>query len=259
MALEITPGILRPEGPGFVPSRDLTKFVQTTDISNFGADAFGGSIGGIVSQTDAPATASRTRNMLWFRRGEGKVYTWDLSANYTDHTQASGGYWYQVSDRHETLLMVDSSRPTQTYTALPFLLLSSNVTNTRGVARLLPTVSPELAFNHSSISIWQEDLFGSTDDTTESRARTIRRGAVHGYCFVTIDSGSSGPCYGARVPVRMTDDFNNVGPFSLTPTATPYAATDGTHGIIVTSAASTSVAQVMQVFLWPHATRQAFS
>jgi hypothetical protein len=262
MALVITPGYLRPEGPGFVPSRDLRRFVEETTITNFGPDNLGGAaLGGVNSSTDPPATASRTRNMLWFRRGEGKLYTWDLSANYTDHTQASGGYWYQVSDRHETLIMVDSSRPSRAYTPIPFLLLSSNVTNTRGVARLLPTVSYENVFDHSSIAIWQEDLLGATDDTVDSRARTIKRGALHGYCWVTVDSGASGPSFGSRDATRMGQDFSAtpVGPFSLTPTGTPYAATSPTHGVIVTSTASTSVAQVVQVFLWPTGLRQAHS
>lgn len=109
MPLTVTPGVLRSEGPGFDPARDLKRFVETTEFTDLDSDNFAENVNFITVATDAPATAERTDGMLWFKCGEGRLYQWETSfynpvSGEPEEAQYSGsGMWLARSDRRELI------------------------------------------------------------------------------------------------------------------------------------------------------------
>lgn len=96
MGLLVTPGPLPvQDGQRLHVEPQLTAFVNGTNVANIGRREFEGSIIDLVtSATEPPATADRTRSTLWFKRGEGVLYKWELNA-----TGATGGRWLAISTR----------------------------------------------------------------------------------------------------------------------------------------------------------------
>lgn len=75
MGLKISQGPLANDGQRFNPEADLAAFVSGTRLFDFGHENFADSgVSFIISQTDAPASASVNRGLTWFRRGEGTTY-----------------------------------------------------------------------------------------------------------------------------------------------------------------------------------------
>jgi hypothetical protein len=93
VTIKVTPGPLPDDGTRIKVDPTLDAFVNGTTLENFGPEDFAGAseISFMVSATDAPATDARIPNMLWFRRGEGVTYTWDLQV----------GLWLAMSNRKE--------------------------------------------------------------------------------------------------------------------------------------------------------------
>lgn len=93
MTLEITPGPIPKDGTKLPdPETVLTQFVERTKVANFGHDEFTGVAAGnttddgtelhgaspyVVSQTEPPRL--KKRGMLWFHRGEGRLYLWQTA------------------------------------------------------------------------------------------------------------------------------------------------------------------------------------
>lgn len=105
MTIEITPGPLPDDGTRINIESVLSAFVSGTQIVNFGVDDFsGGDINFVVSATDPPATDSRTRATLWYKRGEGRLYKWEIFPFPTGTSGTTDGAWLAMSDRRDVLV-----------------------------------------------------------------------------------------------------------------------------------------------------------
>lgn len=100
MALIVRPGPLpTQDGERLAVETELQAFVNGTVVTNIGRAQIQNSevLEFVSSQTDAPDTPGR--GTLWFKRGEGRLYTWHLNP-----TGATGGRWIAISDRRERLV-----------------------------------------------------------------------------------------------------------------------------------------------------------
>lgn len=83
------------------PSVDLEAWVSGIHVSDLPVGAFRGStLQFVVSASDAPATDERHDGMLWFKRGEGRLYRWDGPGIGSDYYTAVRD-WICLSDRRE--------------------------------------------------------------------------------------------------------------------------------------------------------------
>lgn len=105
MALIVVPGPVPNDGTRINVDRDLDNFINNTVVRNFGPAEFVGNedVNFVVSQTDAPATSTRTNGMLWFKRGEGVLYFWD-----SQQASESIAEWVAISNRKEMVVRVQS-------------------------------------------------------------------------------------------------------------------------------------------------------
>ncbi len=104
MALEITPGKLDAEdGQRIRPEPVIPDFVRGTKITNFGLDELGAGIGIVISSTEAPS--SPRRNTLWFRRGNGRLYKFDIVPN----ASVTEGRWVSLSERRDALVLYNTT------------------------------------------------------------------------------------------------------------------------------------------------------
>jgi hypothetical protein len=105
MALEVVPGPLPEDGTRINVDRDLDRFINNTNVQNFGPEEFAQNeqINFVVSATSVPATDIRTPGMLWFKRGTGILYKWDAA-------QADDGIalWVAQSVRKEMVVKMQS-------------------------------------------------------------------------------------------------------------------------------------------------------
>lgn len=105
MALEITPGPFdASDGDRIKPEEVITPFVSGTEITSFGLPELKELRNLPVSSTNPPDLADRTRGTLWFRRGEGRLYKWDIIPS-----GATDGRWVCMSDRKDVLVRYSGS------------------------------------------------------------------------------------------------------------------------------------------------------
>lgn len=100
MALIVRPGPFPVvDGERLTVEADLQAFVNGTVVTNIGRAQVQNSevLEFVSSQTDAPDSPGR--GTLWFKRGEGRLYSWHLNP-----TGATGGRWIAISDRRERLV-----------------------------------------------------------------------------------------------------------------------------------------------------------
>lgn len=199
MALSITPGTLRAEGPGFVPDTHYKEFVQTTDIEGFAPENFdrdaNTAIHFIASSTDPPASNSRSRSMFWFKRGEGRLYTWDSAWNNCDVTNPIG-YWLAASDRKDILVRwFDGEAPgTDFWHLAPYgpvaiqghACSASNVAQHGGMRRFVPN-------GHRTQTRWYKNVISGTDVSQAPEDVLMLPCTEIGYCWAGMHSNVSGP------------------------------------------------------------------
>lgn len=103
MGLLVTPGPLPVnDGQRLHVEPQLTAFVNGTNVANLGRREFeGGVVDLVTATTEAPPSNERTRSTLWFKRGEGVLYKWELNP-----TGATGGRWLAMSTRREKLVHI---------------------------------------------------------------------------------------------------------------------------------------------------------
>lgn len=102
MALTVVPGPLPVEdGERLHVERDLAAFVNGTDVSNIGRPQVRNTdtLDFVTSATDPPEENERGRSTIWFQRGEGKFWSWQI-----DPTGPTSARWVQISDRREKLV-----------------------------------------------------------------------------------------------------------------------------------------------------------
>lgn len=103
MALTINQGT--PPGPNNLdpvdPATEIEAWVAGTTIFNIPNSAFrGGGLSFVFTQTDPPASAERFNGLLWFKRGEGRLYKWDVPDSPTGLTFTASD-WLCLTDRRE--------------------------------------------------------------------------------------------------------------------------------------------------------------
>jgi hypothetical protein len=106
MTLIIDPGPLPDDGTRINVDRELDRFINNTNVRNFGPEQFANNqdVNFVVSQTDAPATGARTPgSTLWFKRGEGVMYLWDAQ-----QASESIAQWVAISNRKEMVVHLQS-------------------------------------------------------------------------------------------------------------------------------------------------------
>lgn len=107
MALAITQGPLPDDGSSVDPSTFLEAWINGSVIDDLNTENFAAGNEGInfvLSQTDPPASSTRTQGMFWFERGEGRLWVWDPLDAPSQLTQAAdvaryhgGNDWMSLS------------------------------------------------------------------------------------------------------------------------------------------------------------------
>jgi hypothetical protein len=107
MALIVTQGPLPGDGASVDPSVDLEAWISGTQVFGFDYASFkDGTLQFVYSTTDPPAMDARFPGMLWFKRGEGRLYIMDQNnlpsgASSADLDERN---WISLSDRKEIWL-----------------------------------------------------------------------------------------------------------------------------------------------------------
>jgi hypothetical protein len=214
MTLEITPGTLRNEGPGFIPQTHFKGFIETTDVVNFGPEQFerdtNNAIHFIFSATDPPATNSRSRSLLWYRRGDGRMYAWDNAWQDTN-ASLSVGLWVAVSDRKDLVVRRTDGNTWPNddgYHHSPFSLYmpqghsscNTNETNQHGgVPRFVPHVS------QTGLMRWNKFFVLDTNASMAYSDEDFQVMTELGYCWAGIHTNSSGPGFAWFIASAVTD------------------------------------------------------
>jgi len=86
------------------PSTFLEAWIAGTSVYGLGSGAFkGGTLNFVYSQTDPPDLNHRFPGMLWFKRGEGRLYIWDQAdlPSGPSNASATNVNWLSLSDRRD--------------------------------------------------------------------------------------------------------------------------------------------------------------
>lgn len=201
MALTVTPGTLRAEGPGFIPDTHYKAFIEGTDITGFGPEQFdrdsNNAIHFIWSSSEPPATSARSRSLMWFNRTDGHLYVWDSAWNSCDVTEPLG-YWLSASDRKDILVRYHYTDPVGQLGLFPYGLLSlgplgsadSNVVDQHGgMRRFVPQgnfLGPR----------WFKCLLNVTNWSLAGGSEAMVPACELGFIWGGVHSNSSGPSFG---------------------------------------------------------------
>lgn len=97
------------------PSTFLAAWINGTTVYELGPAEFkGGTLQFVVSSTDPPALADRFPGMLWFKRGEGRLFIWDYTDDPCGPSSANTNdvNWMSLSDRRDIWIQtVDAGPP----------------------------------------------------------------------------------------------------------------------------------------------------
>lgn len=167
------------------PSQFLATWISGVSIYGLGPAEFkGGSLQFVYSNTDPPALADRAPGMLWYKRGEGRLYTWD----YTDDPcgpSSANQYdinWISLSDRRDIWLQsIEAAVPGSMF------FLAGTPSGTR-FNYVNPTGITSATFDpYLGRPLWTVSLFG-----TSSTASGIRANCLSGVNFVALETTVSG-------------------------------------------------------------------
>jgi hypothetical protein len=103
VTLKVVPGSLPADGSRINIQDTLDTFIGGTRIHDFRVQNFASSaMSFVLSTTEAPTTNQLHRGLLWFKRGEGRMYRW------TPRPVESGatGAWVSCSVRKEMLVQM---------------------------------------------------------------------------------------------------------------------------------------------------------
>lgn len=112
--MDIIQGPLPLDGTSVNPAEFLETWISGTSVYNFGPTQFkGGSLQFVYSNTEPPPLDTRFPGMLWFKRGEGRLYSWDYSDDPCGPSSANTGdiNWISLSDRRDVWLQSIESAP----------------------------------------------------------------------------------------------------------------------------------------------------
>jgi hypothetical protein len=86
------------------PSNFLEAWISGTQVYGLDEGAFkGGTLSFVISTTDEPDLNHRFPGMLWFKRGEGRLYIWDQADAPSGPSDATANNvnWLSLSDRRD--------------------------------------------------------------------------------------------------------------------------------------------------------------
>ena len=100
---KVTPGPLPEDASRTLVEATLTNFVSGTSLTSLDSDSFVGStVNFVLSQTEPPASDTRTRGTLWFERGLGALWKWQpvlLPTGVTSGSAPSDFRWVQIGGK----------------------------------------------------------------------------------------------------------------------------------------------------------------
>jgi hypothetical protein len=229
MALGIDSGTLPVDGTSVDPAAFLETWISSVNIYNFGAAQFKGApLNFVYTSTDPPALADRQPGMLWFKRGEGRLYVWDYSdaPSAPSSANTSDINWMSLSDRRDIWLQSVEAVPpgTPMYVAATPSGTLFNMTTSTGeslgwdpyFARVLFTVSA-FAASSSATGIVSNQTTGLVFvplETTYSGGKF--RACEFGFCDALMGSGvtnAAGPV--AWSSIALTTDRFDIRSYSL--------------------------------------------
>lgn len=260
MALKISPGPLAEDGSRINVAAVLEAFVEGTVISNIDASGLaGGDAALVITQTDAPATDSRTRATLWFARGEGALYKWtgiptptaisdSINLHKLINWPISEFRWVQLSGtKREYLQHHNSERTSEFYVMQP----TTRLTEPRHVRSDDNQYMFTLQGNRGQASslgnnfVMDPVMVAPTD-------LGVPTGSVEAYVdFGFVRALSRGP---NTDPFLLLGDLNSTEPVVFLATTYSSAGPEGTICALRSESASTSGEHISTIFLRPQIT-----
>jgi len=107
MAWTVSHGPLPSDGASVDPAVDLEAWIAGTQVFGLDYASFrGGTLQFVYSMSEAPATSARFPSMLWFKRGEGRLYIADQNnlPSGASSAEARVRNWISISDRKDIWL-----------------------------------------------------------------------------------------------------------------------------------------------------------
>lgn len=192
MALQITQGTLPADGAEVDPATFLETWIGGVNVWNFPPGVFkGGTLQFVWCQSEAPRADERFAGLLWFKRGEGRLYMWDQPDLPSTLTFADAG-WVALSDRKELWCYAREPIP---YGAPVHLSTYQECYVTSDDQYMTGECNPR--------PIWVVDRYGSTTASNyvqplnwvameSADSGTLFRVCDLGFCDILCPSGESG-------------------------------------------------------------------
>jgi hypothetical protein len=189
------------------PSSFLEAWIAGTTVFGLGPGAFKGSqLQFVTSDSVAPDLNHRTPGMLWFKRGDGRLYIWDKYDLPSSDSNGSATVvdWLSISDRKDIWGRAVEAMPRGT----PFYWAAGATNLTHFFSATGASMAWDPFFGRI---LWSLSAFGL--------ASTAPTGAKTGMCsamnFVALDTTASGTpvrfCELGFVPMWMASGVTGVG------------------------------------------------
>ena len=188
--LTVVQGALPNNHTSVDPSTFLETWISQTQVFGLGPGAFkGGTLQFVISSSDPPDLNTRHPGMLWFKRGEGRLYVWDYNDLPSGVSDASTSVvdWLSLSDRRDIWGRAVESMPKGT----PFYW-AAGATN---VTHFFSATGASMAWDpYFGRIMWTLSAFGGNIQSTG-----IKTGMCSAMNFVALDTTVSG------TPVRFCE------------------------------------------------------
>lgn len=171
------------------PATFLEDWISGTSVYGLGQGAFkGGTLQFVVSSTDAPAENERNIGMLWFKRGEGRLYIWDQSDQPSGPSDASATNvnWISLSDRRDIWVQTVEALPPGT----PLYFAYANPQSGIGSDLFCPTAESLTVGDSDPFfgrTLWTMSAFAGPNGTTG-----IKSCMTDAVVFTLLDTSTSG-------------------------------------------------------------------
>lgn len=189
MALTITQGPLPDNGTRVDPSSFLEDWISQTLVFGLDAGSFkGGTLNFIASSTDPPSIAERNRGLMWFKRGEGRLFVYDDPCS-PSNAAADLTNFISISDRRD--IWVKALDPESVIPGQNLQIAQSGVS--------LTEIKPSFAGGfpeHPPFRVhWAVTAFNSRGHTGNDNNTSNNR--LTEMCFVALESAGSGTLFRA--------------------------------------------------------------